>query len=132
LRVVDVTNSFKEASLGLWKKTVRKLAEMITSSVSDKLDKTVEDTAKVIVDGATGGASKAQKTDLKTIITTAALVAALGGVAVTVPKALLFLAVAGGLATVTNVAGYMLQQKDKSPILHAMGVTVNRPEAHWY
>ena len=128
--VFDERNSFTEATWGLWKKTIEKLTDAWSNAVNDRLDKSIEDAAKRAVEGIP--ATREQKGDGRNLLTAALLLTTVGGISAALPTVGLTLLGASLLATGTSVVRWGLLEHDKTPILYAMGVTVNERQPHWY
>jgi hypothetical protein len=130
IHVFDERNSLKEATWGIWKKTIEKLTDAWSSAVDDRLDKTIDDAAKELVENIP--ATKPQKSDGKNLLTAAVLLTAVGGLSAALPAVGLTLLGASILATGTSMVRYGMLERDKTPILYAMGVTVNERQPQWY
>jgi hypothetical protein len=122
LRAVDVDNSWREAVFGFWGKIVRTLVE----GIRDRFSK--EDTGAAIA-AAADKVEGPKKDQLKQMLLAGSVVAGMGVATINVPAAFLITSVVGALATGANVVEMLRVGRDKLPILHAAGVTVNRDEA---
>jgi hypothetical protein len=78
------------------------------------------------------GARHEQGLDVKNVSMAVYFASVLGAAAFNLPAVRTVAVIGAGGATAVNIASYRAKTRDKSPIFHAMGVTVNRAESTWY
>ncbi len=128
LAVVDVTNSWTEATIGVWKRTLTKVVDAAFGAVGIKADKRIEAAANGIADAVVPEAEKTGKRDLATIAVAVTSVTAYSALLAAVPIAAVGVGVAALGLTGASVAKFALQKQDKTSIFHALGIGVNRSE----
>ncbi len=132
IRKVEVANSWAEATWGVWKDGVLKLADFVSSVFRKKLDKKIDKAVGGVVDSVGAGADPAKKLDLKSVSVAVTFATVLGSAAVNLPAVIAVAGIGAGGTTAASVAAFLAKSHDKAPIFHAMGVTVNRPGDHSY
>jgi hypothetical protein len=132
LRVVDVANSWNEAVWGPWKKSAVKVAEIVGDTFKTKMDKKLAEQANALVNVVDADAKADKRTDLKAVSVAVTAASAFGAAAVNLPALAWVFAGVGVAATAASVVSFLQKDHDKAPIFHAMGVTINRDEKHWY
>jgi hypothetical protein len=128
-RVVDVSNSYKEATFGFWRDVVGNVVGGIRGKLHANLEKELDVASTAAVSKPEGGKSKPEMKDL---MVGAGVAASLGAAMFNIPAAVMVISGTGGLVTAMNVIDYVATGHDKAPFYHAIGVAVNRNESVKY
>jgi len=127
-RVVDVSNSYNEATFGFWRDIIGNITKGIRGKLQANLEKDLDVASTNAIADAKPEESEGSKPDMKDLAVGAGVAASLGAAMFNIPAAVMVVSGTGGLITAMNVIDYVATGHDKAPFYHAIGVTVNRNE----
>ena len=125
--VYDINNSFGEATWSFWGDCIQRFAsslrDKLGADINDGLKQVSETTAKDI-----NGKNSGKGIDMKDLLVLGGVTASVGAAAFNIPVAMGILGGSGLAMTGINIVDYLRSRHhlDKSPVYHAMGVTLNR------